>query len=333
MDNLTHSLVGLAMARAGLNRLAPRTTALIVIAANAPDLDIVMAAGGQLAYLEHHRGWSHAMTAQPLIALALLPFWWLWARKSKPDARAWIGAFLAATVGSLSNPLLDWPNVYGTRLLLPFRADWLHLDIVYIVDLWIWLLLGFSAAAPLLSRLVNAEIGAPSRPGRLGAVITLLLFSGFLGVRFYLHGRAVETLNARHYHNETPRRVWATPTPFAPWKWQGIVETATTFHTVPVDLTKEFDPEAARVFYTPTLGARRLVIMATETARVFLDFSQVTLWQIAPAPEMEGAVRVTAHDLRFGEPESGMFSATWVLDAGNRLLSEEVQLGRIGGRD
>ena len=39
MDNLTHSLVGLMLARAGLEKTTPRGTAMMVLAANAPDAD------------------------------------------------------------------------------------------------------------------------------------------------------------------------------------------------------------------------------------------------------------------------------------------------------
>ena len=40
MDNLTHSLVGLTAAKAGLEKLSPGATLLCLIAANAPDGDI-----------------------------------------------------------------------------------------------------------------------------------------------------------------------------------------------------------------------------------------------------------------------------------------------------
>jgi inner membrane protein len=46
MDNLTHSFLGLAAAKAGLEKLSPGATALCVLAANAPDADIVVLAFG-----------------------------------------------------------------------------------------------------------------------------------------------------------------------------------------------------------------------------------------------------------------------------------------------
>src|SRR5918998_1153671 len=61
MDNLTHSLVGLVAAKAGLERLSPGATAVCVLAANAPDADILAALGGKWFYLHHHRGITHSI--------------------------------------------------------------------------------------------------------------------------------------------------------------------------------------------------------------------------------------------------------------------------------
>src|SRR6476660_8194671 len=71
MDNLTHSLVGLTAAKAGLEKLSPGATALCVLAANAPDSDIiVLAFGDRWDFLQHHRGITHSIVG--VIALAIL---------------------------------------------------------------------------------------------------------------------------------------------------------------------------------------------------------------------------------------------------------------------
>ncbi|MBM3775688.1 MAG: metal-dependent hydrolase, partial [Acidobacteria bacterium] len=69
MDNLTHSLTGLLLARAGLDRLTPRAHWVLLAAANAPDLDVVSAASGALAYLQYHRHGTHSLALLPLMAL------------------------------------------------------------------------------------------------------------------------------------------------------------------------------------------------------------------------------------------------------------------------
>ncbi len=71
----------------------------------------------------------------------------------------WKMAFPVAMVGVASHLALDWTNVYGIRLLLPFSARWLRLDITSVVDPWIWTGLLLSVIAPALARLVGGEIG------------------------------------------------------------------------------------------------------------------------------------------------------------------------------
>ena len=69
MDNITHTLTGVMLSRAGLNRLSPHATLLLVVGANAPDLDVVSAIAGSSAYLQYHRGPSHSLVAIPVLAL------------------------------------------------------------------------------------------------------------------------------------------------------------------------------------------------------------------------------------------------------------------------
>src|ERR1700733_9361787 len=62
MDNITHTLTGLMLARAGLGRTTPRGGSLMMmLAANAPDLDVFLGLPGGLAYMEYHRGYAHSL--------------------------------------------------------------------------------------------------------------------------------------------------------------------------------------------------------------------------------------------------------------------------------
>src|SRR3954467_10890313 len=59
LDNLTHSLFGATLARTPLARAGRGTMAALVLASNAPDIDILATAGGAVKYLEWHRGMTH----------------------------------------------------------------------------------------------------------------------------------------------------------------------------------------------------------------------------------------------------------------------------------
>ena len=69
MDNLTHTLVGLMMSRCGIDRGERGTAAVMMLAANAPDIDAYPFFTDQLDYLEIHRGYTHALAFSPFIAL------------------------------------------------------------------------------------------------------------------------------------------------------------------------------------------------------------------------------------------------------------------------
>lgn len=148
MDNLTHSLVGLTAAKAGLERLSPGATTLCVIAANAPDSDIVVLAfGDRWTFLQHHRGITHAIVGVIGLAIILPLIFYgvdrLWSRyKAGPPQTKLKGLMLASFVASATHPLLDWTNNYGIRFFLPWSQKWSYGDLVFIVDPYIWLILG-----------------------------------------------------------------------------------------------------------------------------------------------------------------------------------------------
>jgi inner membrane protein len=150
MDNLTHSLVGLAAAKAGLERLSPGATVVCVVAANAPDIDILALLGGRWFHLQHHRGITHSIVGTLTLALLLPLVFYLgdrliarW-RGREPRVR-FKGLLLASVLLSLSHPLLDWTNNYGVRPFLPWSGRWFYGDLVFIVDPWIWLTVGGAA--------------------------------------------------------------------------------------------------------------------------------------------------------------------------------------------
>ena len=329
MDNLTHTLLGATLSRAGLNRLAPQAGWLMVAAANIPDADVVSGLHGAVCYLDYHRGWTHSVPWSPVVALGPLLIWWLLVRRSRPGPRQWLGAYTASFLGVASHFLLDWLNVYGIRLLLPFRADWFRLDLLNIIDIWVWIILGLGVLGPFLARLVNAEIGARSGPGRAGAWMVLVLLGLYIFARSETHARAVAILESRLYNGETPRRTAATPGPVNPLRWRGLVETSDAWRIVDVDLLREFDPESGQVFYKPEPSVAIDAARKTETARVFLGFASFPVWRIVPIPDPEGGVSVRVGDIRFGDPGEGRFEAAFLLDAGRRVVRQGFEFGTL----
>lgn len=182
MDNLTHSLVGLAAAKAGLGRLSPYATLVCVAAANAPDADIVALAGGPSYYLAHHRGITHSIVGTLALGVALpilfCAFERLVARVRGREPRARLkGLMLCSLLLAASHPLLDWTNSYGVRPFLPWDGRWIYGDILFVVDPWVWLVLG-GACFLLTART------------RLRAAVWALLALAAFGVFFLFTARA-----------------------------------------------------------------------------------------------------------------------------------------------
>ena len=147
MDNLTHSLVGVVLAKSGLERLSPYATAVCVLAANAPDADVITALWGRWVSLEHHRGITHSIVGVITIGIVLpLLFYFgdgaiaAW-RKREPRVKL-KGLLIVSLIATASHPLLDWTNHYDIRPFLPFNERWFYGDLVFILDPWLWLVLG-----------------------------------------------------------------------------------------------------------------------------------------------------------------------------------------------
>jgi inner membrane protein len=323
LDNLTHSLVGLFLARAGLKHVTPRGTAIMVVAANAPDFDAVVWFGGASTYIHWHRNITHSLIALPFMALLTIAIVRWMGRK---EIR-WLPALLIAMVGVASHLILDLTNVYGVRLLLPFSGRWFHWDITPIVDLGLWGILLLGVIAPWFGRLVGSEIGERKREvGGGWAVIALLLFSAYDYGRSVLHDRAAAVMSSRVYNRLTPRRAGAFPGE-NPLIWEGIAELSNAYVQAPIDLRGRFHPDSVVTFYKAERSPAIETALRTEPFQRFLEFVQYPIWITEPAPELENATRVRLVDLRFGTPAAPGFEAVATISDRNQAVDSTLALG------
>src|SRR5688572_9506266 len=89
------------------------------------------------------------MLVLPLLVAGAMLAWDRWMRRRRdPDAPpARFGPLLLlSAIGVLTHPTLDWLNVYGMRWWLPFDGRWSYGDSLFIIDPWLWLLLGAAVA-------------------------------------------------------------------------------------------------------------------------------------------------------------------------------------------
>jgi inner membrane protein len=309
MDNLTHTLTGLMLSRAGLNRLAPRASWLMILATNTPDIDVISMAGGAHTYLEHHRGITHSLILMPVMAmLPVLAMRYLFRQRLN-----WVRAYAASLIGVASHIALDFTNPYGIRLFLPWSAAWPGLDMTSVVDLWIWGGLLLAVAAPAISSLVSGEIGARKTSGRGWAVFALLWLSCYDTARFFIHERVIQVQQARVYEGMAPKRVLAFPGHVNPFLWRGFVETDQFWAVHEVNLLHDFDPTQGRLFFKPDASAALDAAGRTPLFQRFMGFSKAPLCRNGPADEPSTYTQVECRDLRFG------FAALAVLDERNAV--------------
>jgi len=290
LDNLTHSLVGLFLARAGFKRATAYGAAVMVVAANAPDADVISWFWGRPTWLHWHRNITHSLAGAPVMALLSVAVVALAVGGGRKAIRWW-PAFLIALAGVASHLLLDLTNVYGVRLLLPFSGHWSHWDITPVLDFSVWAILLLGVVAPALSRLVGSEIGETGRDkGNVGwAVTVLLLLTVYDYTRNVFHERATNIMDAHIYNKLAPRRVGAFPTA------------------------------------NPMQAA-----MTTYPFQMLLEFVQYPLWVIQPVADGDAAgTRVSLIDLRFGTPAQSGFAATAFVDTNNRVHDATFGMGEV----
>jgi inner membrane protein len=329
MDNLTHTATGLFLSRIGLNRWTPLASPIMILAANAPDVDIVSAAGGSLNYLHFHRHFTHSLFAMPF--MAFLPV--VLVRLIGRQPVRWFGAWTIAMVAVASHLLLDLTNTYGVRLLLPFSARWLRLDITNVVDVWIWSALFLGVAAPFLARLVGSEIASGAakvhQHGRGAAWCALVFLLLYNAGRSVLHARAVAIAESRVYQGVAPQRVACLPNATNPWRWGAIVETSDFYAAHDVELGAEYDPTHATLFYKPDPDPAIDAARRDPTFTEFLRFSQYPLWRVSPAPEPENAKIVEIIDMRFGTPLAPGFMTGAIVNSRLEVLQTFFRFGRL----
>ena len=331
MDNVTHSLFALTLARTPLGRAGRGTTAALLLASNAPDIDVVAAfRGGAASYLQWHRGPTHGPFGVVGLGLLVAAVVWLVTRGGHRDADRPPASLpmLAAIsmVGVLFHILMDFPTSYGTRLVSPFDWRWFAMDWLPIVDIY---LLTALAAALLFGR-------ASPEARRRNAVVALVLMAINYGIRASAHHEALAiaprlfgpTLPQRCDPQEDrpvvdfwPQRSLATlrdppvqrclvelaaiPTFLSPFRWRVIAHLSNAYELHDVDLLDRTCSAAAasgapwrtnlRFPNAWTYAVDRAA--ATPTAQIFLGFSRFPAARAFLDPT--GAATIRWIDVRF----------------------------------
>ena len=116
MDPLTHTVIGLAVAKVTGNPavMSEPATMCIVVGSVFPDIDILLQKWGDAIYLKNHRGVTHSILG--LIASSVL----IGGAASLIYHTGFLSMFLWALLGCFAHGFFDTLNAFGAKLLWPF---------------------------------------------------------------------------------------------------------------------------------------------------------------------------------------------------------------------
>jgi len=233
MDTLTHALSGALLARATAPKEAPagsvkRRVAAGFLACASPDLDVVAALFGPVAFMENHRGVTHSLVMVPLWALLCS---WILARILR-EPRGWRALYGVAAASVALHIAGDVITSYGTMILAPL-SDWRAvIGTTFIIDLW------FSGI--IVAGLAGSAV---LRRARWPAVAACALLVGYVGFQYAQRERAVEF--GERYAREQGLRgasVNVQPRPVSPFNWTVFVSDAEAHRFSNVNLVRTEPP-------------------------------------------------------------------------------------------
>ena len=292
MDTVTHALTGAAIGYCGFRqhggRLALWTT---IAAAESPDADLLMLLGGSETYLRWHRSFTHSALLLPVWATVVAGIFWAFSKRG--DFKL---LWIASAAGIASHILLDWLTSYGTMWLWPVTDRRFELDWVFILDPYVWAMLGVTLWAVL--RLRNSR----------AAPVGLAILAGYFLMCGVLHWLAL------------PRRdsgkVAAYAQPLNPFRWTTLHNSGNT-----ITWSDGMETETFTQYHDDVLLPLAEATDAVKLYRWFADFPLVER-------RTEGRYTVLRYrDLRFrtrlpwGETREGMFvTVKAVFDSSGALL-------------
>ena len=297
---------------------------MIMLAANAPDMDTYNFFTDPSPICRSTAATLMPCAFAPLVAL--VPLLLVKAFTRTRVTLATLATYVGCLVAVFSHLLLDWTNVYGVRLMLPFNAKWYRLDSTDIIDPVILGILLLAVAAPALGGLVTSEMGGRKRtaPGRGWAWFALLAVLLYDTGRWMAHDRAVSIVDAFTYHGAPAERVSAFPVRFTVMRWRAVVEGNGFIYEVPVDLSGDFDAAGGHTEYpaisSPAIDAAK----TTRTFQVFESFDQLPFWTLLP---VEDTLRVELIDLRFGTVQRPGFEAVAFVEPDHRIARAYFSFG------
>jgi inner membrane protein len=155
VDPVTHVTAGLLISQLAPGPSRAWSAVAGVIFTLLPDIDWFLVYWDRLAFIRHHRGFSHSLLAVLLFALLVA------ALGRVLGGPRWFKPLLLMGLAILgAHLLLDLATSYGTQLLNPISQRRFALDWLFIIDPYFTAVLLAGAAAALASPAWGRRVGA-----------------------------------------------------------------------------------------------------------------------------------------------------------------------------
>jgi len=296
MFNSTHTLVGFALARTGLDGWNRRAAWTAVIASNLPDIDIAAGLYDMPAYIQYHRGITHSVSGILVLSVAFAGVMTVFSGNFR---RTLIVALLAMA----THPMLDYMNTYGVRPFLPFDDRWFYGDVLFVIDLYFDLI--------LLAALIAGNVFSKRREAlAIGGLAVVVLYVGILA----------QFRNLSRSYIAGHEKAAVSPVPFSPLVWTGLIENPGDVTVFQIDPLHGIVGDADR-FLKDEPSPIIAKAAATRSGSAFFGFARFPVVRVR---QIEAGYRVTFLDMRFFRGSSSGFSANVVLDPSLRVVVESL---------
>jgi inner membrane protein len=236
-----------------------------------------------------------------------------WARWRHPQApRPRAGWLLALSYLALySHLFLDFLNNYGVRLLAPLEWRWFYGDAVFILDPWLWLVLG--GGVWLARRRQSPQPAGLALGAATGYVLVMLAAAAV--------ARQAVILEFRAERGYEPSALMVGPMPVSPFARQVIIDAGDHYETgiyrfrsPRLVLDAERIPKNDRL---PEVAAAR----TSRDVRDFLVWARFPFWQVRRTVD---GTEMIVRDARFPVAD-GMFMARVTVPVGSKSRGTEPE--------
>jgi inner membrane protein len=318
MDPVSHAVIGSAVAAlVPASMVHPAITWGIIIGAEIPDIDfLVRYWGGDVTYLRTHRGPTHGFLVtlgHALLITTLL--WFIW-----PVVSFWT-LYQWTLLGCLSHVLFDLGNDYGTQGLWPFSKRRIAFDVIPIIDVVLFGIIGVGWMATAFW------------PGHRQSIFfgAWAIMAFYVAARLWLRAAAYRLVTAKFEPQGpcgevvpcgpdwTEQRVTIHPTLFSLNAWRYVIQAPGEYliGMVWVSKGKVSKPERAR-------NELDKIVKASLTSQIVTAFAGWARRPRVQVDRLDGMYRVRWADMRYDMGDFSPFMADAWLDEDLNLVDDRL---------